>query len=511
MLTITHLSGFGRGKSKTYPGPNVILGTDPSCDVRFDPTWDKEVSPHHAQITIQNGECWIDDLGSTTGVWVAGKKIVREQLLGSVEISLGQNGQRLKLDVPIMVRPASVPAAASHAHAQSHATKNSSKAVPIVLGIAAALTVAFITIKQRVNIGGNDVTITLGSGDKKAETSAVTAEQKPETSTLAQAATTAPASPVVQQDTDTRILTAAKGYEKAIGLVVLAKEGSGDGCGTAWAVADDMFATNAHVAMPIIRTMKAGGSAFVVINKNPELRYRVRAAIPHPRYFESAINMDGKSPVASPYDLAVLIVEGKCPVSMRLAGRPKLETLDSGHRVAFLGFPMENLMNGGVDMHLPVATMQSGIVTANTDFWLAKAPFENRTLVQHNLPATGGASGSPIFDADGDVVAILSAGNITFSVSTSTWGQMVSDIETAKKGVIAKAKAQITTPGMTEKKKTVLIEQVEATLGALNQIPLPVMALARSPSAAQINFAQRIDMLEELISEVTKARAEGKL
>jgi V8-like Glu-specific endopeptidase len=505
MITITHLSGFGRGKSKTYPGPNVILGTDPSCDVRFDPTWDKEVSPRHAQISILNGECLIDDLGSTTGVWINGKKIVREPLRGTVEVNLGQNGQRLQIQVaalPMSSSPSPQPTAAAPGPTRS-------KAMPIALGIAAVLAVAFITIKQRVNIGGNEVTITMGE-EKKAETKSAPSNEKPaptahEPTTPIPVATAPPS-----QDTDTRILNAAKSYEKAIGLVVLAKEGSGDGCGTAWAVAEDIFATNAHVAMPIIRTMRAGGSAFVVINKNPELRYRVRAAIPHPRYFESPVNIDGKSPAASPYDVALLIVEGKCPVSMKLAARQKLETLDSGHRVAFLGFPMENLINGGVDMHLPVATMQSGIVTANTDFWLAKAPFESRTLVQHNLPATGGASGSPIFDADGEVVAILSAGNITFTVSTSTWAQMMSDIESAKREVITKAKAQISAPGMTEKKKTALIDQVEATLGALNQVPLPVMTLGRSPSAAQVNFAQRIDMLDELISEVEKARAEGK-
>ncbi len=508
MITITHLSGFGRGKSKTFDGPSILLGTDPSCDIRFDPAWDKEVSPRHAQISILNGECIIDDLGSSTGVWVSGKKITREALRGTVEVTLGQSGQRLQIQVgalPAAAASRQAPPSLPHAPAKS----GGSKAMPIAIGIAALLTVGFFTFKQRVSVGSNSVTVNLGQPAAEAsEAKKTTVEPAP----APQPAAAAPSTPAASsQDTDTRMINAAKGYEKAIGLVVRAKEGVSDPCGTAWAVGEDLFATNAHVAIPVIRTLKAGGSAFVVINKNPELRFRVRAAIPHPRYFESPVNLDGKTPAADPFDVAILIVEGKCPVVMKLAQKSKLDTLDSGHRVAFLGFPMENLINGGVDMHLPVATMQSGIITSVTDFWLSKAPYESRTLVQHNLPATGGASGSPIFDADGEVISILSAGNITFTVSTNTWASMVNDIEKAKQTVIAKAKEKIVEPGMTDKKKATLIEQVEATINALNEYPLPVMNLQRAPSAAQINFAQRIDMLQELLDGVSKARNEGKL
>ena len=36
----------------------------------------------------------------------------------------------------------------------------------------------------------------------------------------------------------------------------------------------------------------------------------------------------------------------------------------------------------------------------------------SRLLLQHDLPATGGASGSPIVGASGRVVALLNAGNL---------------------------------------------------------------------------------------------------
>jgi S1-C subfamily serine protease len=109
---------------------------------------------------------------------------------------------------------------------------------------------------------------------------------------------------------------------------------------------------------------------------------------------------------------------------------------------------MEGLSGGGTDFRNPVATMQSGIVTSLTDWWVGGGSFEKTKLVQHNLGATGGASGSPIFNADGKVVGILSAGNII--------GQV-----------------QIDGNGDTQ--------------------------VIRAPSAAMINFAQRVDLLNDLL------------
>jgi hypothetical protein len=427
MITITHLSGFGRGKSKTFDGPSILLGNDPSCDIRFDPTWDKEVSPRHAQITIQNGECWIDDLGSTTGVWVGGKKIVREQLLGSVEISLGQNGQRLKLDVPVMVKPASVPAAANHAHAP--ASKSNSKVIPIVLGVAAALTVAFITIKQRVNIGGNDVTITLGSGDKKSETKSAPADTVAITAPVTAMPIAALQATGQMLDSDEKLRLVAKKYEQAVGVVVKAIDGTGNPSGTAWAVAPYTFATNSHITEKVEPFIASGGAVFIVLNKHPEMRFRVKKAITHPGYYglakmaageKSRLNLDGKVESIGAFDVGLLVVEEDPPVKMPLAKKDKIMALDSGHRVAFLGFPMENLFDKNIDMHYPVATMQSGIITSVTDSWMAKASPASSILIHHNLPSAGGASGSPVFDVDGVVIGLHSAGNYTMGFNWDT-------------------------------------------------------------------------------------------
>jgi hypothetical protein len=121
-----------------------------------------------------------------------------------------------------------------------------------------------------------------------------------------------------------------------------------------------------------------------------------------------------------------------------------LRNLDSGYRVAYLGFPMEGMNGGGVDPENPVANMQSGIITSTSDYWLSKVPFEQSLLLSHNLAAAGGSSGSPIFNARGEVVGVLSAGNINL--------------------------------------------QFDKESG------LPT----RTPSAVLINFAQRIDILRDI-------------
>jgi hypothetical protein len=223
---------------------------------------------------------------------------------------------------------------------------------------------------------------------------------------------------------DERLAAMAHEYEAAVGVVVLVHPGIDGGqptpCATAWAVGERLFVTNSHVTETVQMVLDKGGTVFVVLNRHPDRHIRVLSAKIHSRYNENELNFEGKSPAVPAYDVGLLHTEESAPVHFRLASRNELDRIDSGYRVAYLGFPMENMAGGGVDVRNPVATMQSGIVTSATDYWLAKAPFEKRLLIQHNLAAAGGASGSPVFNADGEVVAVLSAGNIVGALTLSS-------------------------------------------------------------------------------------------
>ena len=69
--------------------------------------------------------------------------------------------------------------------------------------------------------------------------------------------------------------------------------------------------------------------------------------------------------------------------------------------------------------------------------------------MRHNLPATGGASGSAIFLPTGEVVAALNAGNVLWELVRGDDGQ--------------------------------------------------VKAVYRQPNAALVNYAQRVDILYDLL------------
>jgi S1-C subfamily serine protease len=212
-------------------------------------------------------------------------------------------------------------------------------------------------------------------------------------------------------------------------------------------VGEHTFATNGHVAQPVRDALAKGGTAFIIINKNPDQRYKITSAEPHPKFGRKIVNGEGKDPAVPPFDVGLLTVAESLPVRAPLASPDELSRLDSGERIAYLGFPMEGLAGGGVDFRNPVATMQSGIVTSVTDYWMSKADPGQRLLIQHNLGATGGASGSPVFNTKGEVIGILCAGNIIGQIDVAT-GQ-----ET------------------------------------------------RAPSGVMINFAQRVDVLNDLIQD----------
>ena len=249
-------------------------------------------------------------------------------------------------------------------------------------------------------------------------------------------------------DTDQQMAAMAKQYENAVGVVILSGQKDGqpvsEPIATAWAVGDRTFVSNGHVATPVSQALSNGLAAFIVLNKNPDKKFRIIEAVVHPKYSGTLLNAGGKLPAVPVYDVGLLKVDANVPNQFKLAPDAELRNLDSGYRVAYLGFPMEGMNGGGVDPENPVANMQSGIITSTSDYWLSKVPFEQSLLLSHNLAAAGGSSGSPIFNARGEVVGVLSAGNINL--------------------------------------------QFDKESG------LPT----RTPSAVLINFAQRIDILRDI-------------
>lgn len=292
-----------------------------------------------------------------------------------------------------------------------------------------------------------------------------------------------------KNDSATELAKAAEKNKSAVGVVVLVVERT-EGkkaiipIGTAWAFTNNKFATNAHVAYGLkesaekvkrflaqsclLEIAKENGcnsledfakklgedkmrrlipqiaaqaeslirtvDVSIIINGNAKLSYPVKYVQIHKNY--------GVSDSAFNPDVAVLTIKGSHTSCFKLASKDCLHELKSGDPVAFLGFPTENLEQDNLNLESPIASMQSGIIVAVSDFALKDAGKEKNILIRHNLPATGGASGSPVFNKNGEAIALLYA---------------VSMIGQVKNG------------------------RVE-----------------RAPSAAQINFAVRADLLSEM-------------
>ena len=128
----------------------------------------------------------------------------------------------------------------------------------------------------------------------------------------------------------------------------------------------------------------------------------------------------------------------------------KLYSLKAGIPVASLGYPMEALHGNNINLDNPIASMQTGNIVAVTDSYFKESRPQDNQFVRHNLPSAGGASGSAIFDADGEIVAVHWGGNYNHNVV-----HLQNDPKTQKK----------------------------------------VMRTSRVTSAALINFAARADVL----------------
>lgn len=416
-ITLTRLTGFDRNKKTELTKDSVTLGTDAAADVRFDPTWDKTVTARHLTLEFRGGAWWAKD-ASKDGTYAEGRKIGAEKLVPGTVLELGRGGPKVQVDFEAAAAPAAPTAARTTVAA----------AAPVAPTTAVVVENTTFVARPPEKRGVPAwvwaiLAIALLAGGFMAWKYAVNTPEK-------------------------ALAYVAKEKSSAVGLVVIVHPRIGGGnptpLATAWAVAPRAFATNSHVSKPVLEVLQNGGSAYIVINRQPDLKLKITRAIVHPRYGKPELNFEGKSHAVPAYDVGLLYVDQDAPDYFRVAARSELEQLDSGYRIGFLGFPMEGMAGGGVEIRSPVATMQSGIVTSVTDYWLSQAPFEKRLLVQHNLGATGGASGSPIFNAKGEVVAVLNAGNIIGSLSFET-GQV-----------------------------------------------------ARAPSGVMVNFAQRVDLLRDI-------------
>ncbi len=244
--------------------------------------------------------------------------------------------------------------------------------------------------------------------------------------------------------------------QRAIGLVVVTFQSS-DGTlapvsiGTAFAISPEKFVSNAHVAYALKNSMeekvvkpnlenclrleaakqrmsladyrkrigdrgiaqkraeiidwvKSGAIKIrdmeIRLNHSNGKSFRIAKVQVHPRY-----NPGG--PETGEYDVAVFEIAGRTDCYFDIASRRQLYALMPGTPVASAGFPTEGVDDDDLDLEKPEASYASGDIKKITDFAGRDAGPEYNRSITHSVPAVGGSSGSPIFTADGKVVAVL--------------------------------------------------------------------------------------------------------
>jgi hypothetical protein len=255
----------------------------------------------------------------------------------------------------------------------------------------------------------------------------------------------------------------------AVYLVAKLENGEPVGQATAWAFAPKLLATNAHVTSKI----EGHESDFILIGPKGE-RIPIDRVKTHPGYADFIAylpTVGGKKggkfeplDVINEYDVGIIYPgeplpaeDGQEPATLKLASEAEVHALKPGTAVAAVGFPIEGMTANMVVEHAP-ATLHFGNISSLTDVFMCRVDDPaNRLLIQHTVPVTGGMSGSPLVDGSGKVIGVVSGGN--------------------------------TDKFVTE----VVVPKGATTLGGK-----PEIEKMRVPSAAMVNFAQRIDLLKKL-------------
>lgn len=181
---------------------------------------------------------------------------------------------------------------------------------------------------------------------------------------------------------------------------------------SAFAVAPDLLATNAHVVLSVAEALRRPEGTAIAIQHETGVQVDIEQVWIHPAYEDSGI-------FTTP-DVGVIRVSQSLPVQLTLASQEALETLAVGDELRMCGFPGDVSLridpiscDPGVELR-PRASCLTGRVTALRPFDAsAAATPENTQLVQHELGTTGGTSGSALVNNAGLVIAVhaLTTGN----------------------------------------------------------------------------------------------------
>jgi V8-like Glu-specific endopeptidase len=420
MLVVHHKTGplAGTEQRITPTGDRVTFGRDPTvCDVVYPPDATIVARRHFALVRMPSGE-WtfqlfgdpfvaVDGAPADTGMAVHSGANIELGKYGGPSFGLELQDEGLK-DGMLLTAPQHKVMGA-HA-AADHAEHSAIRARRVaVVGVVVALFAA----------------IGAGAFYYVANSSAERLNKAIAELGRAQSATAAES---ISQEVRDRVLQAAY-------LVILRNaNGARMADGTASPIAADTLATNAHIVelferlgpgeKMLVRSPGENGRDYevIAIKKHPGFAAYAKFLLQDPLYVTEAGRWLNEGSIGvMPYDVGILKVapDSKLSPILEIAKPEELANIRAGYPLALGGYPVENVMGSEVQPIKATPNLSVGMVTAITDMFMMPAEPSYRRLVHHNLPITGGSSGSPVLGPDGKLVALNSAMNI-LSVPTAS-------------------------------------------------------------------------------------------
>jgi len=492
------------GQTQRFGQERLRIGRRPENDIHFDPTKDHAVSGNHAEVWISGGVLHIKDLASQNGTFINGTKLDGESTLrpGDV-VRFGQAGPELRFTIEDgaaasaptggkqtvginTLEKAITRATLSERRKSRGALVVAISAVVLIGGVAGflywqtqqkeserlaaeqqrlagevgstrqvaeqaklaaneALTKVETTVKDTMaryeqELGGLKGKLTDGEGkvarlivelqsrDQVLEAIRKRQDLSEEDRKKMIAETEARMTGLRDQlkSSETSLREEAKksgasdwaslvdGYQDSVFLCLVQskpnEEGQySQGTGTAFAIrADGLLATNAHVAKMYMDDADNISTAVVIQNHTGKV-FPVRRVMAHP---------DWNGNPAGP-DVALLQIDtkGTTMVPFKLADDARLKALRIGTQLGTMGYPGElggaylsAVDNKKGEVLSALATFKDGWVGRITDYERKRAEFADSRFIQHSASLSGGTSGSPMFDRDGFVIGLNNSG-----------------------------------------------------------------------------------------------------
>ncbi len=403
-IRIIVAEGPSKGREYRFPDSRAVVtvGRHPSCDVTF-PADLISVSRYHLAFERRLARYRVV-MQADNPVWIDGEEAYEgDELPLAAKVTLGHPDGPVLLvetaeddDLPATERYARHDSAGRMAHDASQSSRGLRR---LVLALAALV-----------------LAVAAGIG-------AVTVTERREMARLLDDMYREPGA-----QAESRLAARLRDAARSVYLVAAKDDYGISPFGTAWVVGDGVLVTSAHVAevfsqmgdglTMVVRGRAGGGGDLAVTGLTLHPDYR-RFEDAWRSYGPFAAGAGGESrPIteAGGYDVALIYVaeadRAKLAPPLMLAPDSDLSALEPGDLVGYVGFPVESAALGGVNLDDPEAQLQIGRLTALTDFFLVKSEPADRHLLQHSLPVQGGASGSPVVDGRGQVVGVLSGGNL---------------------------------------------------------------------------------------------------